>query len=207
MTHITIERARGRWKEILPQLGIDPKFLTNRHGPCPLCGGRDRYRFDVAMVDDKVAQKDTGRRTSISSTLCIMGICGQCGAGNGIILIRKLMGCDFATACNEIDKIIGTNTRPMPVLMKSDADKRRSDIELVINDARSPEIVASYLTFMGDQKLFPRRAGPSAAVACGGQADAPRGHRPGPRARRAPAVRPANFCRRGRAAEEDDAAC
>ncbi len=42
----TIERARGRWSEILPRLGIDARFLRNRHGPCPLCGGKDRFRFD-----------------------------------------------------------------------------------------------------------------------------------------------------------------
>ena len=42
----TVERARNRWREILPRFGIDTRFLTNRHGPCPLCGGRDRFRFD-----------------------------------------------------------------------------------------------------------------------------------------------------------------
>lgn len=38
--------VRGRWREILPALGIPTEYLTNRHGPCPGCGGRDRYRFD-----------------------------------------------------------------------------------------------------------------------------------------------------------------
>ena len=38
--------AHGRWPEILAALGIDPAALRNRHGPCPGCGGRDRFRFD-----------------------------------------------------------------------------------------------------------------------------------------------------------------
>lgn len=42
----TVERARGRWREILPQLGIDTSYLRTRHGPCPLCGGKDRFRWD-----------------------------------------------------------------------------------------------------------------------------------------------------------------
>ena len=42
----TMTRARGRWREILPRFGIAGRFLQNRHGPCPLCGGKDRYRFD-----------------------------------------------------------------------------------------------------------------------------------------------------------------
>jgi len=40
------ERARGNWPAILERLGIDAAALRNRHGPCPGCGGRDRFRFD-----------------------------------------------------------------------------------------------------------------------------------------------------------------
>ena len=32
----TIDRARHRWLEILPRLGIDRQYLQNKHGPCPL---------------------------------------------------------------------------------------------------------------------------------------------------------------------------
>src|SRR6516225_8926134 len=84
----TIERARGRWQEILPQLGVDARFLCNKHGPCPICGGRDRFRFDD--------------RDGSGSYYC-----NQCGAGVGLILVRKLKGWDYATACREVDKIIG----------------------------------------------------------------------------------------------------
>ena len=44
--------ASGRWPEILAGLGVDPGALRNRHGPCPGCGGRDRFRYD---------DQDTGR--------------------------------------------------------------------------------------------------------------------------------------------------
>src|SRR6516162_9727539 len=94
MRHDTIERARHRWREILPRLGIDTRFLQNKHGPCPLCGGKDRFRFDD--------------RDGSGSYFC-----NQCGPGPGLLLLRKLHGWDFATACNEIDKIIGT-TAPAP---------------------------------------------------------------------------------------------
>jgi putative DNA primase/helicase len=39
------ERARGYWSTILPALGIDPRFLTAKNGPCPMCGGKDRFRY------------------------------------------------------------------------------------------------------------------------------------------------------------------
>ncbi len=38
--------AQGRWPEILTRLGIDSGHLKKRHGPCPGCGGKDRFRFD-----------------------------------------------------------------------------------------------------------------------------------------------------------------
>lgn len=46
MSPDVIRAAIGRWPQILPALGVPPDYLTNRHGPCPGCGGRDRFRFD-----------------------------------------------------------------------------------------------------------------------------------------------------------------
>ena len=42
-----ITAALGRWSDLLAALGgLEPAQLNGRHQPCPLCGGRDRYRFD-----------------------------------------------------------------------------------------------------------------------------------------------------------------
>ena len=39
--------TNGRWPDLLMQLaGLTPDQLTDKHQPCPLCGGEDRYRFD-----------------------------------------------------------------------------------------------------------------------------------------------------------------
>jgi putative DNA primase/helicase len=133
MMGATIERARGRWREILPQLGIDTRFLTHKHGPCPLCGGRDRYRFDD--------RDGTGSY-----------YCNQCGAGVGVILIRKLHGWDHATACHEIDKIIGTErelAKPATAPERSDRERRSAAIGRAIAAARSPAVVDTYLRRRG----------------------------------------------------------
>jgi putative DNA primase/helicase len=125
----TIERARHRWREILPQLGIDTRFLVNKHGPCPLCGGRDRYRFDD--------RDGTGSY-----------YCNQCGAGAGVILIRKLRGWDHKTACDEIDNIIGVEreaTEPGATPEGNDRERRAAAITRTIAAARSPEVVDAYL--------------------------------------------------------------
>ena len=39
-------QAMGRWYGILISLGVDAGHLRNKKGPCPGCGGRDRFRWD-----------------------------------------------------------------------------------------------------------------------------------------------------------------
>lgn len=42
---LATDRALGRWPEILSAAGVPDEYLSKRHGPCPFCGGRDRFRF------------------------------------------------------------------------------------------------------------------------------------------------------------------
>lgn len=83
------DRAVGRWHGILSGIGVPSKMLRNKHGPCPMCGGKDRFRFD-----------DKGGRGT--------WICSQCGAGDGIELTKQFLRCDFRAAAVEIEKHIGT---------------------------------------------------------------------------------------------------
>lgn len=85
----TTDEAVGRWPGILQALGIDARFLSNKHGPCPVCAGTDRYRFD---------DKD-GRGT---------WICSYCGSGDGISLLRRVFGWSFAEAAKQVDRFVGT---------------------------------------------------------------------------------------------------
>jgi putative DNA primase/helicase len=99
------DRARGRWSGILPALGIAETFLTGKHGPCPLCGGKDRWRWD-----------DRERRGT--------WICTKCGAGDGIALVMKRNGWEFREAAKQIEAIIGSVTADLPKRERSDRDKR-----------------------------------------------------------------------------------
>jgi putative DNA primase/helicase len=88
----TEQAAKGNWRGILISLGVPDNFLVSRHGPCPLCGGKDRFRWD---------NRD-GRGTYI---------CGQCGAGDGFILAMKFTGKTFAEVAAKIDGIL-RNVKP-----------------------------------------------------------------------------------------------
>jgi putative DNA primase/helicase len=40
------DAATGQWPSILSRLGIEVPDGPKKHGPCPACGGKDRFRFD-----------------------------------------------------------------------------------------------------------------------------------------------------------------
>lgn len=66
------------WRAALIGCGVGEEFLRNRHGPCPVCGGKDRFRFD---------NKGSGAF-----------FCSQCGSGYGFQLVMRLYGVDFSEA-------------------------------------------------------------------------------------------------------------
>lgn len=82
------EMARGNWKHLLPALGVSASFLLNKHGPCPICGGADRFRWD---------DKNSGGGY----------ICNQCGAGDGFDLVQKVTGKTFREIADQIATIMG----------------------------------------------------------------------------------------------------
>ena len=123
MTPKNIEKSRrsdfirgigiNHWPEILVGLGIDPRFLLRRHGPCPACGGKDRFRFDDLE----------GRGTFY---------CNQCGAGDGFRLVQNVFGWTFPETLKAVsDYLIGRqkpNTSTGPAF---DAKERPSWERLV----------------------------------------------------------------------------
>ena len=44
-------RCEGRWPSILMALGLSPEFLKNKHGPCPMCGGKTRFRINYSWTN------------------------------------------------------------------------------------------------------------------------------------------------------------
>src|SRR5262249_25966741 len=76
--------------------------------------------------------------------------CNQCGAGAGVILLRKLHGWDFKTACDEIDRVIGTASTPVaPSAPQKPNDRRAEAIRRALAQAVNPDVVDSYLSRRG----------------------------------------------------------
>lgn len=96
-------QCQGRWPELVQRFEVitDGKLLRGKHGPCPLCGGNDRFRFD-----DKQG--------------CGSWICTHCGAGDGLSLLMKYKGWEFAEMAKELEKVVGSISRNQPAKQKSD---------------------------------------------------------------------------------------
>ncbi|TCT38319.1 putative DNA primase/helicase [Providencia alcalifaciens] len=83
-------KANGQWQNILSNLGAEVPL--NTHTACPHCGGKDRFRFD---------NKD-GNGTFI---------CSQCGSGDGLDLVQRVLGGSVTEAAYEVAGMIGIDTR------------------------------------------------------------------------------------------------
>jgi putative DNA primase/helicase len=99
------ERARGRWHGILPAIGISEKFLKRKNGPCPMCGGKDRWRF--TDIDGKGTW-----------------YCNNCHGGNGIALVMKFTGLPFKEVARRIERIVGEAPVAPIRAERSEASKR-----------------------------------------------------------------------------------
>lgn len=132
----------GQWRDALCGVGVDESCLVNRHGPCPICGGKDRFRFD-----------DKDRRGT--------WICNQCGAGDGLTLAQKVNGWSFPETLNALAGYLGFEGRavdrkapppaPRPV-EKAVATQRVKDL---LSTMTSPDMVADVVTYLTGRNVWP----------------------------------------------------
>lgn len=100
--------AAGNWPYVLAGLSIDVPDSSRRHAPCPACGGTDRFRFD-----------DNGRGSFI---------CNQCGAGDGLDLIKRVNNCDITEAAHLAADVLGIDYRAAQTDQTA-ASQRREQLE------------------------------------------------------------------------------
>lgn len=90
------ERCTGRWATLLPLLGVDRSYLNGRHGPCPMCGGKDRWRW--------INRAGSGDWH-----------CNQCTHGDGIELVKRYLKVDFKEAAKRIEAVLGETRKETKV--------------------------------------------------------------------------------------------
>jgi len=111
------EIATGRWPAILMHFGIEERFLKNKHGECPICGGKDRYRFD-----DKLGRGSW--------------ICNQCGAGDGFALLERFKGWTFKEAAFQVEQVAGS-VQSVAIKQESDEAKKMAAVKRIWNETET----------------------------------------------------------------------
>lgn len=82
--------AADRWPEILMAAGMDASYFSGKHGPCPFCGGSDRYRW---------SKKHGG--------VWVCNVCTQERWGNGMRMLMEHMGySQFIDAADHVREYI-----------------------------------------------------------------------------------------------------
>ncbi|HDY9258267.1 TPA: toprim domain-containing protein [Klebsiella pneumoniae] len=138
--------AAGQWPSVLAGLHIDVPDSPRRHAPCPACGGADRFRFD-----------DNGRGSFI---------CNQCGAGDGLDLIRKVNGCDTTEAARIVAEALGFDYRtaerdePAARRRREQMDNERHQREQVRQQQAAEDAEQRRLTFARVYAELRQGAGP-----------------------------------------------
>ncbi|KMK44131.1 TOPRIM and DUF927 domain-containing protein [Pluralibacter gergoviae] len=138
--------AAGQWSSVLAGLHIDVPDSPRRHAPCPACGGADRFRFD-----------DNGRGSFI---------CNQCGAGDGLDLIRKVNGCDTTEAARIVAEALGIDYRtaergePAARRRREQMENERHQREQVRQQQAAEDAEQRRLTFARGYAELRQGAGP-----------------------------------------------
>lgn len=127
-------RAHGRWDEILAAGGVDERILKHRNGPCPLCGGTDRFQYT-----DKFGEGNYH--------------CRQCGAGGGFKLLQAVKGVDFKTVLCDVERCLGILPDTVPVRPHEPSGERmRKLVQRIWEEARpvtAGDEVSRYLSGRG----------------------------------------------------------
>lgn len=113
----TTDAARGKWRGILMTLGVPAASLTGKHGPCPLCGSKDNFRWD--------------NKEGSGSFIC------TCRAGTGMQLVQEVLGVDFREAAARIDGIVGNiKLEDAPAQREMSHDDRVAALRRVYGETR-----------------------------------------------------------------------
>lgn len=137
--------ANGRWGEILPSLGVDAGFLKKRHGPCPCCGGTDRFRF----------MDEAGSGTWYCNS-------HRAGSGDGFQLLMDCQRWSLAEAVKTVGEWLGgaaSSSRPTlvpkPIVKRvADPDWQKKSLRKTWIDSRAISTGDAVLRYLGNRGVF-----------------------------------------------------
>lgn len=128
----------GMWRDAIQSIcGIPDSYFNKRHGPCPHCGGRDRWRWT-----DKINVAGDGG-----------AVCNSCGNDSGMGWLMKLTGQPYSECVNILGDFLGKV--PREYVVKQNTRARRDagySFSKAIPHEKCEEIMSRTVK-MGDTRL------------------------------------------------------
>lgn len=117
------DKTKVNWPVVYA--GAFPAMVLShtKHQPCPYCGGKDRFRLFSDWPETGAA------------------ICGQCGDGDGIYWLMKILGLNFTEVVNQLQceqRVINDKPTAIHSYVKTTAqetERRRCNLEQVLQSA------------------------------------------------------------------------
>jgi putative DNA primase/helicase len=117
---------------VLERLGMPASFLSGKHSPCPVCGGKDRFRF-----------LDTHGEGTF--------VCTQCKGGNGFTLLMRWKNVDFLGALDLLRPLV--NSVPARIPPRSDWTRGRREISSPGENQQRAELWSKGLPVAADDPV------------------------------------------------------
>jgi len=138
--------ANGKWPSILVSLGFTELAVSGKHGPCPICEGKDRFRF--------MKLDGPGR-----------WICNQCGSNDAMNLVMEVNNMSFHEAAKMIRPMVGQADYCAAPKVPDQADIKRRTSALMDTwrAAKDRESMEAYLKGRG----LPKSSYNQASLRCG----------------------------------------
>jgi len=118
------ELTNGKWPSILRELGVNEKLLRGEHGPCPFCGGTDRFNFC------------TDARSLIGKWFC-----NQCSHGDGVEYVKRIRDVSFLDACAILEGIVGSddtvNFPKKKIIVEKTDEEKLEYVRRLLKETRS----------------------------------------------------------------------
>ncbi len=127
------DAAAGKWRGLLLGFGLTERHLSGKHGPCPICGGNDRFRFD----------NREGRGT---------WFCSHCGAGDGVALVMAIKDWDFKTAAREIEQAAGV-VQAVAISKGRDEDEKVEKLRRVWSESNPLQVGDEAMRYLAGRGL------------------------------------------------------
>lgn len=116
--------AHGQWREILTANGIklpEPK----KHGPCPICGGKDRFR-----LEERKAEK-------AARGVWVCSHC-DCKGGDGLSLYQQATGQSMSEAISSLGRYFGLSG-PVSAADHARNEKQRQEAAKAVEEQQQRE--------------------------------------------------------------------